>query len=219
MSIPAAFLAGIIAFLSPCVLPLLPVYLAFLGGGGNQSRKQLAINILFFTLGFSLVFTALGAGATAVGRLLFDIQPILIRVAGIVLVIFGLQMLGFLQFKALSHHLGINIRPARSKIGYFLFGVTLALGWTPCIGIMLASILMLAGSQETVYQGMLLLFVFSLGFAVPFYAIGLVFGTDGFGVKSRRAAFWIQRIAGVVLLIMGVLLFFNLWQVIQGLFI
>lgn len=218
MTVPVAFAAGIAAFFSPCVLPLLPVYLAYLSGSRAESKKELARNLLLFTAGFALVFTALGASASALGQFLFRYQPVLTRLAGAILIIFGLQMMEVLRIPFLHRQLKLRIAPAQNPLGYFLLGVVLALGWTPCIGMMLASILMMAGSMETVYQGMLLLFVFSLGFALPFFAAGLLIGAKPMGRISHKAARLIQKVAGIVLTIMGLLLIFDLWLWLQSLF-
>jgi len=137
MTVPVAFAAGFAAFFSPCVLPLLPVWLAFLGGNKSDSKLKLAINLLFFTAGFALVFTALGATATFLGRLLLNYQAVLTRGAGGIMILFGLQMTGILQLSFLQRKFGFNFKPRQNQTGYFLFGIILAVGWTPCIGIML----------------------------------------------------------------------------------
>jgi len=219
MTVPVAFAAGIAAFFSPCVLPLLPVWLAFLGGNKSDSKLTLTINLLFFVGGFALIFTALGASATAIGQVLHRYQPILTRIAGGIMILFGLQMVGVLQLAFLHRKLGFAYTPKQTKLGYFLLGIVLALGWTPCVGIMLASILMLAGSLETVGQGMLLLFVFSLGFALPFFGVGLLVGVASLSRISRKVSKYIQLGAGMVLVAMGLLLILDRWTWIQSLFL
>jgi cytochrome c-type biogenesis protein len=219
MSVPVAFAAGIAAFFSPCVLPLLPAWLAFLGGNKSESKLTLAINLLFFAMGFSLVFTALGASATALGQILFRYQAVLTRIAGVVLIIFALQMLGLLRLSFLHRNISFAHSPKRNRWGYFLFGIILALGWTPCVGYLLATILMLAGSLETVGQGMFLLFVFSLGFALPFFITGLLIGPAPLAKISRRLSRYVQGVASLVLLVMGVLLLLNKWVWFQSLFL
>jgi|SRR5690554_470387 len=220
MTIPVAFAAGIAAFFSPCVLPLLPVWLAFMGGRDERTNKwTLTLNLLFFTAGFAVVFTALGASASFLGQTLVQYHGILTKVAGAILIIFGLQILGLFQMPVLNRKLGVNISPKKNRLGYFLLGVVLAVGWTPCIGMMLASILMLAGSLETMTQGMLLLFVFSLGFALPFFVTGLVLGAAPLSKMSRKAARYIQWVAAVILVVMGVLLILDRWIWLQSLFI
>jgi len=217
MTVPVAFAAGIAAFFSPCVLPLLPVWLAFLGGDKSESKLRLTINLLFFVAGFSLVFTVMGASASLLGRLLLSYQTVLLRVAGVVLIVFGIQMMGLFHLPILQRKLGLNFAPRRNCLGYFLLGVVLALGWTPCIGMILASILMLAGSLETVTQGMLLLFVFSLGFAVPFFVAGLVIGPAPLSKLSRKASRYLHFSVGIVLVAMGILLILNRWTWVQSL--
>ena len=217
MTYPLAFVAGLTAFFSPCVLPLLPVYLAYFGGQAEQSRLKLLGNLLLFMLGFSLVFTGLGASATAIGSFLLSHQVLLARLAGVVLVVFGLQMLGLFKLPLLQKRLGFNITPQRTPVGFFLFGVVLAAAWTPCVGTVLLSILLLAGSLDTVWQGVSMLFVFSLGFGLPFVAAGLLLsGSER--LLSAKAALVIQRVAAVILLAAGVLLVLGQWQTISQFF-
>lgn len=218
MSFPVAFLAGLAAFFSPCVLPLLPVYLAFLGGGEHSSSRKLLFNLLLFSLGFALVFSLLGAGATTIGQLLARHQLVLTRIAGVILLVFGLQMLGLFRLPLLQRRIGFNIEPQRTPVGYFLFGLVLASAWTPCIGSMLLSILLLAGSLETVWQGTSLLFVFSLGFAAPFVVTGLLVGPRPYKGLSPKLALVVQRIAAVVLAGVGLLLLFNRWHWLENFF-
>lgn len=219
MTIPVAYAAGIAAFFSPCVLPLLPVWLAFMGGNKSDSRLNLLFNLIFFVAGFSLIFTLLGASASALGRLLLGYQVLLTRIAALILIIFGLQMLRIFELGILHRKLGFEFKPQKNPLGYFMFGIVLAVGWTPCIGIILASILMLAGSLETVTQGMLLLFIFSIGFATPFFAVGMLIGPAPVSKISRRISDAIQKIAGSLLIVMGLLLLFNRWTWLQSFFL
>ncbi len=214
MTLSLAFVAGLTAFFSPCVLPLLPVYLAYFGGQVEQSRLKLLGNLLLFMLGFSLVFTALGASATVIGSFLLDYQLLLARLAGVVLIIFGLQMLDMFKLPLLQRRLGFKFTPQRTPVGFFLFGVVLAAAWTPCVGTVLLSILLLAGSLDTVWQGVSLLFMFSLGFGLPFVAAGLLLsGSEK--LFSAKIALAIQRVAAVILLAVGVLLLLGQWQIIS----
>lgn len=216
MSLPVAFAAGLAAFFSPCILPLLPVWLAFLGGDQDKSKVKLIKNLLFFAAGFTLIFTAMGAGATIAGQLLRAYRLILMRIAGGIIIIFGLQMLGLFQLPFLSRERRLKLSLRRSPIGYFLFGIVLALGWTPCTGMILGPIIMLAGSLDTVYQGMLLLFIYSLGFALPFFVSGFVLGAAP-KIKSARVSRFVQIAAGSVMVLMGVLLILNRWSWLQSL--
>ncbi len=216
MSFPVAFAAGLAAFFSPCILPLLPVWLSFMGGDQAKSKVKLVKNLLFFAAGFTLIFTAMGAGATIAGQLLREYRLILTRIAGGIIIIFGLQMLGLFQLPFISRERRLKFSLRHSPGGYFLFGLVLALGWTPCTGMILGPIIMLAGSLDTVYQGMLLLFIYSLGFALPFFVIGLVLGSVP-RVKSGRVSRYVQIAAGSVMVLMGVLLLFNRWTWLQSL--
>lgn len=216
MTFPVAFAAGLAAFFSPCILPLLPVWLAFMGGGGTKSKGALAKNLLLFTAGFSVVFTAMGAGATLIGQFLREYRLILMKVAGVALILFGLQLLGLLRLRFLAKERRFKLSKKRTALGYFLLGVILALGWTPCTGMILGSIIMLASSLSTVGEGMLLLFVYSLGFALPFFILGLALGSIP-KIKSGRWSRYVQTGAGLVLIIMGALLLFDRWGWLQNL--
>lgn len=211
MNFLLAFFAGLAAFFSPCVLPLLPVYLAFLAGSRQRSRKGLLLNLLWFVLGFALVFSLLGAVATGIGQLLVRHQAVLARLGGAVLLLFGLQMLGLFRLPLLQRRSGFSITPSRTPVGYFLFGLVLATAWTPCVGPMLLSILILAGSLETVGQGIALLFIFSLGFGAPFVFAGLLLGARPFQELSPRLAVIAQRLAAAVMLAAGLLLLLDRW--------
>jgi cytochrome c-type biogenesis protein len=219
MTVPIAFLAGVAAFFSPCVLPLVPTWLAFLGGGKGGRSLKFAFNLILFMLGFGLIFTLLGAGASNLGQFLLSWQGWLSRVAGLVLMVFGLQMAGVFNLPFLSRGLQFNFSPAKTPLGYFLFGVILGVGYSPCIGIMLASILILAGALDTVAQGMLLLFVFSAGFALPFLLIGFVLGPEPLRKLPPGIAVLIHKVAGVVLTLMGLLLVLDRWHWLQSLFL
>jgi cytochrome c-type biogenesis protein len=216
MSFPVAFAAGLAAFFSPCILPLLPVWLSFMGGDQAKSKVNLVKNLLFFAAGFTLIFTAMGAGATIAGQLLREYRLVLTRIAGGIIIIFGLQMLGLFQLPFLFRERRLKLSLRHSPGGYFLFGLVLALGWTPCTGMILGPIIMLAGSLDTVYQGMLLLFIYSLGFALPFFVIGLVLGSVP-RIKSGRVSRYVQIAAGSVMALMGVLLILNRWTWLQSL--
>lgn len=187
-----------------------------MGGDQAKSKVKLVKNLLFFAAGFTLIFTAMGAGATIAGQLLREYRLILTRIAGGIIIIFGLQMLGLFQLPFISRERRLKFSLRHSPGGYFLFGLVLALGWTPCTGMILGPIIMLAGSLDTVYQGMLLLFIYSLGFALPFFVIGLVLGSVP-RVKSGRVSRYVQIAAGSVMVLMGVLLLFNRWTWLQSL--
>ena len=216
----AALIAGIASFLSPCVLPLVPGYISFISGlsleelcapsHGRKSHNTGLISI-FFVLGFSVFFTALGASASAIGRLLLAHMPVLSKAAGSVIIIFGLHTAGLLPIRWLYYERRFSaggISPGYA--GAFLMGLAFACGWTPCIGPILASILALAATQQTVGQGMLLLFIYSLGLGLPFVLTG--FGVSAFLHFFSRYKRYIRQgeiAAGLLLILVGVLVATN----------
>ncbi len=221
VGVGAAFLAGIASFLSPCVLPLVPGYLSFISGmeleelahGADRKAalRDAGLGSVFFVLGFSVVFTALGASASAVGALLGAHLGLMTKLAGAVIVIFGLHTAGILPIKWLYYEKRAST--SRLKPGYasaFVMGLAFAFGWTPCIGPILGSILALAATQETVAQGMFLLFVYSMGLGIPFLLTGLAL--DRFlalFARYKRFLRWGEVFAGLALVAGGLLIFFN----------
>src|SRR6266508_1019899 len=221
----AAFLAGVLSFISPCVLLLIPGYLSFISGvsledmlGAGQSRaatapvrRHMLFTSLFFVLGFSLVFIVLNATATAVGQLVLSKLTLLGKIAGIVIIIFGLHTMGILKIGWLYHEKRFQQanRPA-GAIGAMLVGIAFAFGWTPCIGPILAAILAIAGAQETVGQGVRLLAIYSAGLAIPFLLTTLAI--DRFFAafaRIRRHYHAIEVVSGALMVAIGVLIFTN----------
>jgi cytochrome c-type biogenesis protein len=213
----AAFVAGVLSFISPCVLPLIPGYISFVSGatleemreGTRSSRRQVLITSLAFVLGFSIVFVALGASASAVGRFMFRNAPILEKIAGAIIIVFGLHLMGVfrLRFLEVEKRLQSNRKPA-GPLGALLVGLAFAFGWTPCIGPILGGILLVAGSRETVAEGVVLLAVYSLGLGVPFLLTSLAI--DRFFLVSkaiRRHYHTIELVSGGLLVAVGVLIF------------
>jgi cytochrome c-type biogenesis protein len=221
----AAFIAGVLSFISPCVLPLIPGYISFVsgasledmrGGGTTSSRRQVLITSLAFVIGFSLVFVALGASASAVGKFLFRNAPVLEKIAGAIIIIFGLHLMGIfrLRFLEVEKRVQSNRKPA-GPLGAMLVGFAFAFGWTPCIGPILGGILLVAGSKETVGEGVLLLAVYSLGLGVPFLLTSLAI--DRFFLVSkaiRKHYHTIELVSGGLLVAVGVLIFTNQLTVI-----
>jgi cytochrome c-type biogenesis protein len=215
-----AFTAGVLSFLSPCVLPLVPSYATFLTGmsldelsGGTpaahaQARRSVLVHGLLFVLGFTLVFLALGASATFIGSLLRAYGDWVGRVGGVLLIVLGLYLLGALRLPGAGREWRVHL--ADKPVGYLgtvLVGVAFGAGWTPCIGPVLGGILTLAATTGSVTKGMGLLFVYSLGLAVPFLLATLAIGR--FLVLFRRwrgALPWISRASGVLLIAVGLLL-------------
>ena len=226
--IGVAFIAGILSFLSPCVLPLVPGYISFLSGvslgelkQGAEHRKALKKIILasvFFVAGFSVVFMCLGASASFIGKLMADHIKILTRVAGILVIILGLHLTGIMRVGLLDHEKRINQkRISPGFFGAFLLGFTFGFGWTPCIGPILAGILALAAVQQTLIKGVSLLGVYSLGLGIPFIITG--FGIGVFMRLFQQYKRFIrvgEIIAGLLLIIIGVLIFSNNLDVLMG---
>jgi len=218
----AAFVGGLISFLSPCVLPLVPAYLAFTSGVSidemRTSRdrgkvlKKTIISSLTFILGFSVVFVLLGATATALGQLLLSKVNILSKVAGIVVIVFGLHLLGLFKIRFLNYEKKFHPTSRRRSqvVRSFLLGLAFAFGWTPCIGPILGTILFLAGGQDTVRKGIILLSVYSVGLGLPFLltAIGTSAFMDFFN-KIKKYFGIVERFSGVFLLLVGILIFTN----------
>jgi cytochrome c-type biogenesis protein len=222
----AAFVAGLLSFLSPCVLPLVPGYVSLISGATvedlqSSDRRMLRTVMLHsvtFVLGFSVVFIALGAVATTVGQFANQYHALLTKIAGAVVIIFGLHLTGLLKIKALYADKRLhNVKGSSSVAGSFLVGFAFAFGWTPCIGPILAAILVLAETQDTVLKGILLLAIYSLGLAVPFLLTSL--GVDRFLAfygRFRRHLHTVEVISGVLLIAVGVLIFLNNLRLLSG---
>jgi cytochrome c-type biogenesis protein len=218
-SIPAAFGAGVLSFVSPCVLPLVPGYLSLMSGltgaeladARGEAQRRLLRSTLLFVGGFSIVFVALGATASAVGDVLFDHKQVLNRVMGVIVIAMGLFLAGVASPRLLQAEKRFHVAP--SKLGPWaapVMGVAFAFGWTPCIGPVLSGVLTLAATGDTVWKGAFLLLVYSLGLGVPFVISGL-------GLARLESTFgWVKRhyriinfVSGSLLVIFGVLLLTN----------
>jgi cytochrome c-type biogenesis protein len=227
LSIPIAFVAGIVSFLSPCVLPLIPGYISMLSGESIEALKAQAggalvarifANSVAFVLGFSVVFIALGASATAVGGFLVAQRTTFNIVAGIIIIIFGLHLTGLVKIPFLYRDKRMDAgAPKRGAAGSFLLGFAFAFGWTPCIGPILAGILAVAATRNTVFQGMFLLAVYSAGLAIPFLLTGLGLSQFlRFYGRFRKHLQAVEIASGVLLIGIGVLMAFNKFTVLSG---
>ena len=213
----AAFTAGLLSFLSPCVLPLIPGYLSFMTGMTNaelsdsdRSTARVLVPASLFVLGFSLVFVAMGASASVLGEFLTSYQSVVEKVAGIAVVLFGLLMLGIVKVPWLYDEARADMSRSRvfGRGASVVMGMAFAAGWTPCVGPILGSILALAGASGSVTQGAAMLLVYSLGLGLPFLAVALLFGR----VKPllawlNRHTLIVNRVAGAMLIAVGVLIF------------
>ncbi len=213
-----ALVAGLISFLSPCVLPLVPPYICFLGG---TTMEQLAgedempasvywrvvLASVLFVLGFTTVFVSLGATATVVGQLVAENLGILAKIAGVVIILLGLHFLGLLKIPLLYREARYHAetRPA-SLVGAYVIGLAFAFGWTPCVGPVLAAILFVAAGEETVWQGIRLLLVYSLGLGIPFVAAALAIRPFmGFMQRFRQHLGTVEKVMGGLLVVTGVM--------------
>ena len=212
-----AFLAGLISFLSPCVLPLIPGYISYISGTSlNELLEKKNVNILpiiFFSLGFSIVFIAFGASATFIGSIIFKNSYELRLFAGIIIIIFSLHIIGIINLKFLNYEKKIYSDKNKGLFSSMLVGMAFGFGWTPCIGPILGSILALASTEENINKGMLLLFSYSLGLAIPFILSGYLiqkFILISKNLKSKMIL--INRAGGSLLLITGILILTNQLQ-------
>lgn len=217
VTLVAAFVAGFLSFVSPCVLPLIPGYISFVSGasldemreGGLAARRQVLVRSLAFVLGFSVVFIALGASASAIGAFVSDKLNILTKIAGALIILFGLHMMGVFRLAFLDNEKRAQTqRKPTGPLGAFLVGLAFAFGWTPCIGPILAGILVVASSRETVGEGVILLAVYSLGLGVPFLLTSVAIDRF-FSVAAaiRRHYHAIEMASGGLLVAIGVLIF------------
>ena len=218
LSILIVFIAGLLSFLSPCVLPIIPGYIAFVSGlsiadmtGNDVADKKMAsamLSSLMFVFGFSAVFVVLGASATWLGAFLTQRLPLLISIAGVVIIIFGLQQIGLFKFGFMLSTKQIDL-PAE-KLGAFkapLLGAAFAFGWTPCIGPILAAILTDAATMDTVGKGVMLLIVYSAGLGIPFLLTTVAMkGFFKLFSRIKKHMNLIQKLSGSVLVLLGVLM-------------
>jgi len=222
----AAFVAGLFSFLSPCVLPLVPGYVSLISGAGveelksqeSQLLRKVMLNSMGFILGFSIVFIALGAISTQVGQLMARYKSVLAQVAGVVIILFGLHLTGIFKIKALYTDARLHsIKGGSTWGGAFLIGFAFAFGWTPCVGPILAVILGIAAVQDSVFKGILLLAVYSLGLAVPFLMTALLMGRFmKFYSGFRRHMQAVEVASGALLIVLGALLVFGRFTIISN---
>lgn len=213
-----SFLTGLLSFFSPCVLPLVPSYLIFIsgityddytGGQPGKYRKTVLIHSLAFIIGFSLVFTVLGLSSSALGRFLSVYQTYIMRLGGLILILLGLYYLNIVKVPFLDREKLIHLREKPLGLfGSFIIGTTFSLGWTPCIGPALSSILIIASTTNNIWEGVSLLGLYSLGLAIPFIAAALVFDRlFEFLKKYGSVVKYSMKILGALFVILGILLF------------
>jgi len=229
ITVLAAFTAGIISFISPCVLPLIPGYLSFISGvsldemrsadNRSEALKKVSLNTILFVLGFSCVFIAMGASATFIGEFLLSKLFLFNKIAGVIIILLGLHIMGVFRISFLNYEKRFHTKSKPlGPLGSFLVGLAFAFGWTPCIGPILGGILLLASNQGTVGKGIVLLSSYSLGLGIPFLITAVSFNTflGVFGWVKRHFR-TIEIISGLLLVTIGFLIFIGSFSYIAGL--
>ena len=222
-----AFISGLLSFFSPCILPLVPSYLIFISGitfddyTGLQSekyRKIVLIHSLAFIAGFSFVFVALGISSSALGRLLSNYQVYVMRIGGFILIILGLYYLDVIRMPFLNREKVFHLKEKPVGLfGSFIIGITFSLGWTPCVGPALSSILIIASTTENIWEGIYLLGLYSLGLAIPFLISALLFD-QLFGLLKKYSSIvkYSMKFLGVLFIVIGILFFSSYWGLVIG---
>jgi cytochrome c-type biogenesis protein len=221
-----AFFAGLTSFLSPCVLPLVPGYLSIISGAGLEELKapearlmrRVMVNSIVFILGFSVVFIALGLAATGVGQVLGMYKHTLARVAGVIIILFGLHLTGIFKIKALYTDTRLHgVKGSNTPLGAFVIGFAFAFGWTPCLGPILSGILAVAAEQSTLVKGAVLLAVYSLGLAMPFLLTALLMERFlKFYSRFRSHMHALEVASGALLIALGILLVIGRFTLISN---
>ena len=211
--------AGLISFLSPCVLPLIPGYISFISGQSLneliESKKVNIVPLLLFSLGFSFVFILFGAAASALGKILLQNSNYFRVIAGTIIIIFSLQLLGIINIKFLNYEKKYYTKKSSKPVFIFIIGMAFGFGWTPCIGPILGSILAIASTEENIFKGVIMLSFYSLGLAIPFVLSGfLIQKFLLFSKNFKKNINLVLKIGGTVLLITGVLILTNQLQIL-----
>ena len=222
LGILIAFSAGLLSFLSPCVLPLVPSYITFITGmtleDMQQTKRETILHALVFVCGFSLIFLALGAGATVFGQLMLRYRDWISRIGGALIIVFGLYMLGVFNFAFMMKDTRLHL--SDKPIGYLgtlVVGIAFGAGWSPCIGPILGAILTMAANEADLQRGLVLLAAYSAGLAVPFLlAAVMVERVLKVFAKVRHQMVWVNRIAGVMLVIVGILMVTNRFTMLSS---
>lgn len=216
VSLPIAFGAGFLSFFSPCILPLIPVYIMYMTGvsleDDIEDKRALALRQTFgFIIGFTIIFMIMGTSASFIGRLFVKNKALFSKTSGLLIIIFGLSMMGIFKLKLFN--IGGNLKAPKagtSWIGSILMGMAFAAGWSPCFGPVLASILIYAGGSATVGKGVYLLFIYSLGMAVPFILTALFINTfSKLMIKGEKIIQYIPKVGGLIMVVFGILVFFD----------
>lgn len=208
--------AGFLSFFSPCILPLIPVYIMYMTGVSMEdeleNRRILALGRTFgFVTGFTIIFMIMGTSASFLGKIFLRNKEVFAKVSGFLIIVFGLNMMGILKFSFLN--MGGNLKVPKKMTNWFssvLMGMAFAAGWTPCFGPVLGSILIYAGGSETLSKGIYLLLVYSIGMAIPFMLTALFINTfNRMMIKAEKFINYVPKIGGLIMVIFGILVFFN----------
>lgn len=213
---------GIASFVSPCILPMLPVYLIYLTGEDEQGNfKRRVLNSLAFVLGFTIIYILLGASASALGQLFIRNRMIIQRISGIILILFGIYYLFLIRLPFFNREKRINFKLKKASFLFsMLFGAAFSLGWSPCTGPFLGSAIFMASNSETLWQGVVMLFVFSMGLGLPFMAVSLFYEKlKGLLGWFKKHHILIQRISGIILILTGLAFLFDFFTYYKILFI
>jgi cytochrome c-type biogenesis protein len=222
LGVAISFTAGLLSFLSPCVLPLIPSYVTFVTGMSledvTRARRTAVVHALLFILGFTLVFLTLGATATVLGRLLLAQRMWIARVGGVLVVLFGLYLLGVFNIGAFARERRYHItdKPL-GYLGTVVVGIAFGAGWTPCIGPILGGILTYTATQADLQRGLVLLFAYSMGLALPFFLAAVAIERFiSLFQRFRARMVWVNRFAGALLVVVGVLMMTNYLAIVSG---
>jgi cytochrome c-type biogenesis protein len=221
MNVTVAFAAGLLSFLSPCVLPLVPAYLTYIASGSVADARRAVPSALAFVGGLALVLSLFGLGVTAIGQALSPYQEAMVRISGLIVIVLGLHMAGLFRVPLLERSARVNFLHFRDRgvVGAFLMGGAFGVGWTPCVGAILGSILALASQSDTLAQGTALLLAYSLGMGVPFVLVALGIKRVGTLLAAiQRHGRMVELASGALMVAMGVLLFTDRMLMISGWF-
>lgn len=227
VSYPAALLAGLLSFFSPCILPLIPAYFSFITGlsldelteGDDRARRQKVIlATLAYVGGFSFIFILLGASASFLGSFISSFSWLIRYAGGAIVILFGLHLIGIINIKKLNFEKRVHMSEKPMHLmGTFIIGMAFGAGWSPCIGPLLGSILIVAGGQETVSQGIILLMLYSAGLALPFLLLSFFIDRILEIMKrARKIVLYVNKVSGVLLIILGILLITDKFRLLAG---
>ncbi|SLM28597.1 Cytochrome c-type biogenesis protein CcdA [Desulfamplus magnetovallimortis] len=223
----AAFIAGLLSFFSPCILPLIPAYFSFITGlsldelteESSSTRQKVILSTIAYVLGFSFVFILMGASASFMGGIISRFSWLIRYAGGAMIILFGLHLIGLINIKSLNFEKRIHLKEKPMHLmGTFIIGMAFGAGWSPCIGPLLGSILIVAGNQDTVMEGIILLALYSAGLALPFILLSFFITRILEIMKhARKALVYINKISGLLLIIMGILLVTDKFRLLAGL--